>query len=169
MALGTTTPAKPIVGKNAIALIQSAVAPAVPAGGGPATPNPWMLFRNSDYTITPKAEIKTAGNTTDGIIRAPGLNDYDLSFKGATDATSPATYAESNLMPGSPVNFKFFRAGVVASDTSGAITGVTGDFWGGTAIMEDLKVSTGLEDVDTWEFSGMKQSGVLTLPNGTSW
>jgi hypothetical protein len=135
--------AKPIVGVDAVVELTP------PGGGGTIT------LKNSKYKITPKNAIKEAPNTTDGMLRAPGLNDYTGSFEGHTDATSGATGAESQAMPGDVFDFKLYRSKT------------TNLYWSGRLIIgEDLSIETGVDQTEDWSFSFAKQSGPLVTPGG---
>jgi hypothetical protein len=146
--------ATPIQGVDAQFTLTEVIA-GVPTGA------PIVLW-NSDWDITPSNKIAEAPNTTDGMIRAPGLNDYKGTVKGSTNTTvagvvSNANAIESNAMPGQIFAFTGYRS--KGSSTS----------WSGFIIMgDDLKITTGVGSLENWEFSFAKAYGYLTLPNGNT-
>lgn len=139
------TYAKPIVGVDAVVEL-------TPVAGGTT-----IILKNSKYKIALKNAIKEAPNTSDGMLRAPGLNDYSGTVEGHTDVSSATSPIENQALPGSIWNAKFYRS-------LGAAT-----FWSGTIIMgEDLSIETGCDQTEDWSFSFAKQSGPLVTPGGVS-
>jgi hypothetical protein len=131
--------AQPIVGINS----RVDVAPIVSG-----TIGAYVTLKNSKWSLTIKPSIKEAPNTTDGMLRALGLADYSFSVDGSFDVSQPI---EGNLAAGAIVAVKLFR------DSS--------HFWAASAaILGSFKEDTGADDLDTWSFEGMKQSGTLTPP-----
>lgn len=126
--------AQPIKGVNSLVKF-------TPSGGSE------YLLKNSDWDITPKNMIGEAPNTTDGMLRAKGIDDFEGSVKGYFDVTQPI---DQNITQGTTGTLKLFR------DTT--------HFWLATVIIESFKESTGVDAFDMWEFSFKKQSGSLTPP-----
>jgi hypothetical protein len=123
---------------------------------GTPTGSPINL-KNSDWEITPSNAIAEAPNTTDGMLRAPGLNDYKVTAKGSTDTKTTSTSIEAEVMPGMIVAFNAYRSATASTSFSGFII-----------IGADLKISTGTGTVENWDLSGAKAFGPLTLPNGST-
>ena len=137
--------AKPYVGVDAVFTL-------TPVGGGST-----VTLKNSDWEIHPMNAIAEAPNTTDGMVRAPGLNDWKGKVKGHTDVTTTSTSIEAQVMPGQIWQFKAYRS-------YGAST-----YFSGTLIVgEDLNITTGTGSNEDWDFSFAKAYGALTLPNGTT-
>lgn len=136
--------ALPIVGTNAVVEL-------TPAGGGSV-----ITVKNSDYSINTKGNVAEGPNTTDGMLRAPGLFDWDGDFKGSVDTTSTSTAIESQLKSNGIYDAKFYRSKVGSTFHSGRI------------IIMDLKLATGTGTVENYTVSFAKQSGTLTYPDGTT-
>lgn len=136
--------ALPIVGVNSVFKL-------IPIGGGST-----ITLKNSNWEINLDPNIKEAPNTTDGMLRTLGLFDYSGNVKGWTDATSVSTGADAQAKPGNFYTFQAYRSSV------------TSLFFSGTIVMGTLKIATGVDDLETWSFDFMKQSGVLTYPDGTT-
>lgn len=139
--------AQPIVGTNAVVELVLVVA-GTPTG-------PVITLKNSDWEITPDPNVAEGPNTSDGMIRAPGLYDYKGKIKGSTDATSATTAADSQAKAGAIYNFKIYRSKALNL------------FYAGTLIMGPLTVGTGTGTMENWSFDFLKQSGFLTYPDGT--
>lgn len=144
------TQATPYVGVDAAFEI-------TPVVGGVATGSP-ITLKNSEWEISPTNAVAEGPNTTDGMVRAPGLNDYSGSVKGSTDVTSASTPIEVNVMPGSIFFFKAYRSKTATTFFSGYLI-----------VGKDLKIGTGTGTLENWSFSFMKCYGPLTLPNGATW
>jgi hypothetical protein len=136
--------AQPIVGRDAVFVL-------TPIGGGSD-----IVLNNSDWDINPDPNVAEAPNTTDGMLRCVGLFDYKGTVKGNTDATSPTTAVESKAKAGAIYNFKAYRS-------KAALT-----YFAGTLILGPLKIGTGVSTVENWQFEFLKQSGVLTYPDGST-
>ena len=136
--------AVPIVGVNATVEL-------TPVGGGSV-----IVIKNSDWSIEPGPAIFEAPNTTDGMLRVAGLQDYKGEIKGSTDATSPTTAIESQVKGGAIYTAKFYRS-------KGSNL-----YFGGTVILGPPKIGTGLSTVENYTIPFMKQSGVLTFPDGST-
>jgi hypothetical protein len=143
------TYAKPIVGVDAIVILTPLPTTAVPS------PTAFTL-KNSKYSLSISNKIAEAPNTTDGMVRAPGLSDYKGSVEGFTDVTSSTTVIESSVVMGAMYAFKIYRSLASAS------------YWSGTLIMgEDLKIDTGCDGgAESYSFSFAKAFGPLTSPSG---
>lgn len=106
-----------------------------------------VLIKNSDWEIMPKNLIGEAPNTSDGMLRAKGMDDYEGSVKGYFDITQPI---DTNITQGTIGTLKLYR------DLT--------HFWTATVIIASFKESTGVDAFDMWEFSYSKQSGQLIPP-----
>jgi hypothetical protein len=126
--------ANPIKGVNSIVKF-------TPSGGSEYT------LKNSKWSINPKSMIGEAPNTTDGMVRAPGIKDYDGDVEGFFDTTQPI---EQNITEGTIGTLKMYR------DST--------HYWAGTVIIQGFTEDTGVDDFDKWKFSYAKQSGSLTPP-----
>ena len=138
-------PAKPYVGTDSQFTL-------MPVGGGSEA-----TLWNSDWDITPSNAVAMGSNTTDGIVRSAGLNDFKGTVKGKTNVTSTSTSVEAIVMPGQIWQFKCYRSKTASTYFTGFL--IVGD---------DLKITAGTGDQESWEFSFQKAYGVLTLPNGTT-
>ena len=128
------TPAVPLVGINAMVKVT------FPVGGTEVT------LKNAGWKLKPKNAVKEAPNTTDGMLRCAGLNDYEITVKGSVD-NQAGQVPETNVTVGSIGTIKLYR------DTT--------HYWLGTIIVSDFSEETGAEDLDEWEFTAKKQSGTL--------
>ncbi len=136
--------ATPILGKDAVFTL-------TPVGGGSE-----IVLKNSDWEITPDPNIAEAPNTSDGMLRCPGLFDYKGKVNGSTDATSTTTAVESQAKAGSIYVFKGYRSKAATT------------FFTGTLILGPLSIKTGTGTVENWSFDFLKQSGLLTYPDGST-
>ena len=161
-AMNKPTPAKGIAGTGGIVQIQSLAAVAAAQNG---TPAPWVTIRNAKYSIKPKGNAKEIPNSTDGIVRIAGLIDYTISASGHTNPDDPI---EADICPNDVVNWRLYRQGVASAanpDGTGAIT-VSGPYWSGVAIVDDLSIDYDADGTEDWDISASKQSGYLTTPAG---
>ena len=141
--MSTRTQAKPYVGVDAVVEL-------TPILGG-AT----ITLKNSKYKLSPSNKIAEAPNTTDGMVRSPGLSDYSGTIEGHTDVTNANTPVEVSCVPGVIYDFKLYR-----SKTANT-------YWAGTLIIgEDLDITTGVDQTEDWTFSFAKAYGNLTSPGG---
>ena len=106
-----------------------------------------VTLKNSDWDLTRTNMIKEAPNTTDGMLRAPGLYDAKGNVKGHVDTTVPIE-------------------GIVAEGSIGTLTLYRNNtkFFSVTAIIENLNITTGVDSVEDWTFSWSLQSGLMTNP-----
>jgi hypothetical protein len=142
------TIATPIVGVDAQFTMQAVNNLGVLIG------SPIVLW-NSDWEITPSNAIAEAPNTTDGMVRAAGLNDWKGKVSGKTNVNTLATPVEGNVMPG----FIFFFTGYRSKGSN--------LFWTGYLIVgENLSIKAGTGTTEEWSFDFAKAYGFLTLPNG---
>lgn len=116
-----------------------------------------FTLKNSDWELTLKNMIKEAPNTTDGMLRAPGLADYSGKVSGHTDVALPANAIEANVVPGSIFGFKLYRS-----------NGASTYFAGNLIVGEDLSIKTGVDSTEDWDFSFAKCYGPLIFPGGTA-
>jgi hypothetical protein len=136
--------AKPIVGVDAVVEL-------TPTAGGSA-----ITLKNMKWSLEPDAPLYTAPNTSDGMLRAAGITDYEGDLEGSTDATNTSTAIEALAMPGQIWDFKLYRS-------KGAST-----FFAGTLITGKLSVSTGTDQVEAWKLHFAKAYGDLVLPNNAN-
>jgi hypothetical protein len=123
-----------------------------PIGGGSD-----VTLWNSDWEIDPDGNVAEAPNTTDGMVRAPGLFDYKGSVKGKTNVASTSVSIETLAMSNQIWAFKAYRSKTATTFFAGIIIILTGP-----------KISTGTGTTEEWELSFAKAYGPLTLPNGTT-
>jgi|GEM_PF-4285922 len=129
--------AVPIVGVNAVVKF-------TPLGG--ATPGE-IIIKNSKWSLSRKANIKDAPNTTDGMLRAQGIPDFEGSVEGFIDTTDPI---DGDVTVGTIGTLKLYRDAT--------------KFYSMTVIIGDMDIETGVDDLETWTFSFMKSSGTITNP-----
>lgn len=126
--------AVPIVGVNSIVKF-------TPQGGTEVT------LKNSKWSLSKKANIKDAPNTSDGMVRAKGIPDFEGSVEGFTDTSDPI---EGDVQEGTIGTLKLYR------DST--------KFYSMSVIIGDFDIETGVDDLETWTFSFMKSSGTVTNP-----
>lgn len=112
-----------------------------PVGGTEVT------LKNSDWTYQKTNRVKEAPNTTDGMVRAAGIADVKGSVKGFVDTT---VRIESKIDEGSTGTLKLYTDGT--------------KFFSFLAIIENLQIETGVENMEQWTFDYSLQSGSVTEP-----
>ena len=112
-----------------------------PSGGSEVT------LKNSDWKLSLDPSIKMATNTTDGIVRAAGLQDATGSVSGFVDTSQ---VIEADINQGTTGTLKLYR------DST--------KFFSLTAIIGKLDIETSTEDFEKWSFEFSKQSGSVTEP-----
>jgi hypothetical protein len=136
--------AVPIKGVNAKVTV-------APITGG--TVGTAVTLKNSKWDFSKDPNISTAPNTTDGMLRAAGLLDYEITISGSLDNTT-GSQIEANIAEGADVQICLYR------DTS--------HFWTLTSsIITKFSESTGAEELDEWSFSAAKNGGTITAPTYT--
>lgn len=113
----------------------------VPVGGSEVT------ITNSDWTLQKMNRVKEAPNTTDGMLRAAGLADAKGAVKGYVDTTNRI---EGNVDEGAIGTLKLY-------------TDAT-KFFSLVAIIENLQIETGVDNMEQWSFDYSLQSGSVTEP-----
>lgn len=126
--------ATPIVGVNAKVTF-------TPAGGSEVT------LKNSKWTLKKDPNIAKTTNTTDGIVRAVGLQDAEGTVNGFLDSSQPI---EADISEGTTGVLKLYRNAT--------------KFYSLTAIIGTLNISTGTDEPEQWDFNYMLQSGSVTEP-----
>lgn len=106
-----------------------------------------VTLKNSEWSLKVDPGIAKSANTTDGIVRVAGLEDYQGSVKGEVDTTARI---DAQVTQGTVGTIKLY-----VDETR---------FWQGTAILGPLDIEIGAEKLETWSFEYMKQSGALTKP-----
>ena len=112
-----------------------------PSGGSEST------LTNSDWTYQKMNRVKEAPNTSDGMVRAAGLADVKGTVKGYVDTT---TRIESKIDEGAIGTLKLYTNGT--------------KFFSLTAIIENLQIETGVDNLEQWSFDYSLQSGTVTEP-----
>lgn len=112
-----------------------------PSGGSEST------LKNSDWTYQKTNRVKEAPNTSDGMVRAAGIADVKGSVKGFVDTS---VRIESVINEGAIGTLKLY------TDST--------KFFSFTAIIENLQIETGVENVEQWTFDYSIQSGTVTEP-----
>jgi hypothetical protein len=132
--------AVPLMGTNA----KVEVTPIVGGVAGTA-----KVLKNSKWSLKPKVKIGEAPNTTDGMLRAVGLTDYDGTVDGFLDESDAI---EGDIREGTICKLKLYRDAT--------------HFWEcQSVIIGDFSDETGInEDPERWSFSFMRQSGALVAP-----
>jgi hypothetical protein len=130
--------AVPIVGTNAKVVF-------IPVGGSPIT------LKNSHYTLQPTGNIKEGPNTSDGMVRCGGLDDYKGSIKGYTDVSGNTTPIEQQVANKTIGELKLYRDAT--------------HFWDCTAvIIDNLQIESDVNEPEEWSFDFLKQSGTFNPP-----
>ncbi len=111
-----------------------------------------VTLKNSDWSLDDKSGIKETPNTSDGMVRINGLDDFEGSVKGFTDDDQEIS---GDVRRGDIGTLKLYRSNDLAK------------FYQGTVIIESVKITTGVNDEEKWEMSFKKQSGVLYVPGDT--
>jgi AICAR transformylase/IMP cyclohydrolase PurH len=128
-------PASPTTGRNAI------VKWTTPVGGTEIT------ISNSSWDLDIVNRVKEAPNTVDGMVRAAGLEDATGSVKGFVDTTN---VIEADVENGDIGTLKLYRNAT--------------KFFSMVAIISNLKITTGVDDLEEWSFDFALQSGAITMP-----
>lgn len=128
-------PASPEVGVDAIVKVT------FPVGGTEIT------ISNSDWELNITNRVKEAPNTSDGMLRAAGLEDATGSVKGYVDTANPI---EGDIANGSIGTIKLYRNAT--------------KFFSLVGIVSNLKITTGVDAIEEWSFDFALASGSITLP-----
>lgn len=111
------------------------------------TPGSEITLKNSTWKLQLEPNIKTSSNTTDGIVRASGLQDADGSVTGFLDTSQPI---EADVNQGTIGTLKLYTTST--------------KFYSLLAIIGPLNIEMSTEDLSKWDFNFMLQSGSVTEP-----
>lgn len=107
-----------------------------------------VTLKNNKWSFKSTGSVKSAPNTTDGMLRAPGLFDCSGAINGSVDTSQPI---ERDITVGSTGVMQVYR-----NSTKFFLINI---------IIENLNITTGVDQVEEWDLDWSLQQGTVTLPN----